>query len=189
MVLKSPKIHKWFTQNPIQHPLYASNPKYIPFPYGICPNNIMDYAKCLLNTTSSTKKKILLNHLYCNKNTNKCRKILPHVDIKSSIEFYNSIKNSKYILSPIGDRHDCYRHWEALGLGTIPVCNINNQLKQLFKENMYYVENSKEMVEMLKDNEFLNNIYKEPNKDYISLGYWEDYILRNNFNKIQLKIE
>ena len=176
MVLKSPKIYKWFTQNPIQHPLYDSNTKYIPFPYGVNPQTLRRYVMCLLKTKSSTKKRILLNHLHCEL-THKCRKILPNVDYKSPTRFFNGITDSKYILSPIGDRNDCFRHWESLGLGTIPVCNINNQLKKLFKENMYYVENTEEMIKMLKDPKFLNDIYKKPNKDYISLDYWRNYIL------------
>lgn len=33
------------------------------------------------------------------------------------------------------------------------------------------------MIKMLKDPKFLNDIYKKPNKDYISLDYWRNYIL------------
>lgn len=46
-------------------------------------------------------------------------------ETKNSIQarqrYYTELKRSKFILSPSGMGLDCYRHWEALYLGTIPI--------------------------------------------------------------------
>ena len=31
-------------------------------------------------------------------------------------EFYEKVAVSRFLISPHGDRPDCYRHWEAIGL-------------------------------------------------------------------------
>ncbi len=40
-------------------------------------------------------------------------------------KFYQKIQESHYILSPNGDRPECYRHYEALGLGTVPLSQVD----------------------------------------------------------------
>lgn len=80
----------------------------------------------------------------------------------------------KFILSPIGDRDDCYRHYEAIGVGTIPVSNINPFYKNIFSNNMIYT-NIDEMVNMI-DKESINYIYQEPNKDLICFEYYIRHI-------------
>ena len=82
----------------------------------------------------------------------------------------------KFILSPIGDRDDCYRHYEAIGLGTIPVSNVNSFYKNIFSGNMIY-NNIDEMVNML-DTGSTNCVYEEPNKDLICFEYYKDMIYK-----------
>jgi hypothetical protein len=33
--------------------------------------------------------------------------------------------NSTYIFSPNGDRPECYRHYEAIGIGTVPITELD----------------------------------------------------------------
>jgi hypothetical protein len=84
------------------------------------------------------------------------------------------MSEARFILSPIGDRNDCYRHWESIGLGTIPISNIGELYKDLFQDNMIYVENTEKMLKLY--NEQKNLDYKCPNKDLICVDYWKDYI-------------
>lgn len=36
-------------------------------------------------------------------------------------DYYRAMASTEYVLSPNGDRPDCYRHYEALLLGAIPI--------------------------------------------------------------------
>jgi hypothetical protein len=40
--------------------------------------------------------------------------------------YLEEIQSSRYILSPNGDRPECYRHYEAIGMGTIPVTQLDS---------------------------------------------------------------
>ena len=49
------------------------------------------------------------------------------------IDYFTNIYNSKYILSPNGDRPECFRHYEAIGLGTIPITELDSIKYQHFR--------------------------------------------------------
>lgn len=178
LLLKDERIIKWFSQNPI----YV-NKKYFPFPYGI--NNgaslgnkpekrqIINYAKILLEHNSKDLNIINLNL----RETHSCRKIFKPEPRLNLYDFYKKMSKAKFILSPIGDRDDCYRHWEAIGFGTIPISNIGKLYKDLFQDNMIYAENTEQMLKMYNSQSKLE--YKCPNKDLISVDYWKDYIKKN----------
>jgi len=169
------RIHKWFSQNPV-----FKHPKYIPFPYGLNYgynfNNpeIIIYAEELLKNDN---KSINILNLPMNYKTNPCRNIFPKLEPISNNIFYKEMHNSKFILSPIGDRDDCYRHWEAIGLGTIPITNITDLYKDIFQDNMIYINNTADMLKLYDDQKNLE--YKCPNKNLICVDYWKDYIKNN----------
>ena len=175
-LLNDNKIFKWFSQNPI-----FKHEKYIPFPYGLNYGYNLDnpeikiYANELLNINNDKKENII--NLPMNYITNNCRSIfekMPYMDNKT---YYKLMNDSKFILSPIGDRDETYRYWEAIGLGTIPISNVGSLYKDLFEDNMIYVNDTYEMLNMYKIN--LNLPYKIPNKNFICLEYWKDYIKNN----------
>jgi hypothetical protein len=178
-VLSNDNVLVWFSNNP----LYV-NKKYRPFPYGVNngisafnhPNamSILNYCK-ELNISMEKKTDIAILPL---RGTHKCReqiiKIIPkkgHMDIK---DYYTNMNESKFILSPIGDRDDCYRHWEAIGLGCVPISNVNKDIfYTLFGDNMIYM-NVDEMIRIYKNND--PQIYIQPNRDLICVDYWRDLI-------------
>ena len=48
--------------------------------------------------------------------------------------YLTRVVNTEFLISTGGDREDCYRHYEAIGLGTKPVSNINRKLySQIFE--------------------------------------------------------
>jgi hypothetical protein len=100
-------------------------------------------------------------------------------------EFYKKMGEAEFLLSPIGDRDDCYRHYECIGLGTIPISNIGETYKPIFNENMYYCDIDK-MVTIL-DTGVIDCSYSMPNRDLICYDYHRDMVfnriteLRNNF--------
>ena len=167
ILLNDERIHKWYSQNPI----YTNN-KYYAFPYGINygydQNNpsLKTYAHFLLNSKNYEKKENIIN-LPMNYNTNICRNVFEKLNYIDYETYCNKLIISKFILSPIGDRNDCYRHWEAIGFGVVPICNINNEYKSLFNENMIYVNNTNEMLDLLNNN--INLEYVLPNKNLITV--------------------
>jgi hypothetical protein len=40
-------------------------------------------------------------------------------------DYFLEMAKSKYVVSPNGDRPDCYRHYEAIGLGAVPITQLD----------------------------------------------------------------
>ena len=98
-------------------------------------------------------------------------------------EYMEETAQCKFVISPEGDMHDCYRHWEALHVGSIPVVH-RSPLDPVFDElPIVIVDNYKEVTE-----EFLNQKYeKMKNEPYnlrkLYMQYWVDkiYAVRDEF--------
>jgi hypothetical protein len=43
------------------------------------------------------------------------------------LDFYRQMARHRFVLSPNGDRPECYRHYEALGLGVVPITELDPQ--------------------------------------------------------------
>jgi len=175
-VLKNDKILLWFSQNPI----YPNSEKFIAIPYGISEINFKTYSKFLLNNIN---KKINVSNLpvgiHDHLPENHIRRKYDVLGIKSGKklslnDFYQKIKQSKFIISTTGDREDCYRHYEAIGLGTMPISDVSENYQYLFGNNMIY-KNGDEMIKILKNNG-KDLIYQEPNKDLICSEYYYEMI-------------
>jgi hypothetical protein len=48
-------------------------------------------------------------------------------------QYFEAVASHRYVLSPNGDRPDCYRIYEALGLGTIPITELDPYLYDYLK--------------------------------------------------------
>ena len=198
-LLTNDKLIAWFAQNPI----YCNHPKYMPFPYGVSyagGRGIREYANNLL------KNEILKNEILKNENgtlpqkvnskvnsivelplnygTNKCRLVFKKQKYLQITKFYEELNKYAFVFSPIGDRDDCYRHWEAIGFGTVPISNVSENYKPLFKDNMIYVENTQQMLDMTANKTIPD--YKEPNKELILVNYWRK-IINEKINNEKLK--
>lgn len=169
MVLNHPNILLWISVNPI----YPSSDKFMAFPLGLAPFNLSVYADTLLHKPIIKENEVVHMHL---SETNECRRVLPQVDICSEIDFYDNIRKSKFMISPIGDRDDCYRNYECIGLQTIPISNVNDFHRPIFMDNMYYC-NIDTMVETINTNN-VNYEYKPPNQDLICVEYYKDLIYK-----------
>ena len=173
----------WFSHNPIK-----ITSKYKLFPYGISNGVVCSVLKdkaiaplLYINELKKNVKKtknIISLPMRC---THNCRKQFPNIlpvdgvrpdnkIIMTIPDYYKSLHEAKFVLSPKGDREDCYRHWEAIGLGCIPLSNVNENLfEETLKSSMLY-KDCTEMLNNYKNNDLLD--YKEPNKDLICLSYW-----------------
>lgn len=55
-----------------------------------------------------------------------------------------------YVLAPNGDRPECYRHWEAIGLGTVPLTQLDAKRHVHFVGSGAVFENQQWDVQMLQ---------------------------------------
>lgn len=178
-LLNHKNILLWISQNPI----YENSEKYMAFPYGICHHQIKEYAQFLTSNDTNKNKgiKILNQHAGAHGHlpNDHIRKTHDIFGINSGsrlgyAEYLTNVSNAEFVISTAGDRDDCYRHYECIGLNAIPVSNIQGGYKCIFDENMVY-SNPEEMVTMLQTNT-VNHIYKKPNKNMITISYWENKI-------------
>jgi len=173
-LLEHPNILLWISQNPIYN-----HPKYMAFPYGICQTQVEEYISFLRSNPIMKDTKI----------TNQCARVhnhLPSNHIRKAYDlfgkdsgppveyssFLSNIARSEFVISTAGDRDDCFRHYECIGLGAIPVSNTT--YKDIFGSNMIY-SNPEEMVKMVSENK-VEYEYVSPNRDIITIKYWVDKI-------------
>ncbi|UJR13224.1 hypothetical protein I4U23_000246 [Adineta vaga] len=95
---------------------------------------------------------------------------------KDQLEYYKNLRQSKFVFSPPGVGMDCYRTWEILYLGSIPIV-LNSTLNSIYEQLPILIVNNFEEIQ----EEFLKNIYKKMIKqtfDYRRLykGYWQNRI-------------
>ena len=169
MIRHHKNVILWISQNPI----YENSNSYLAFPYGIVHYNIEHYAKILLDMPSITKMKEII-YLPINNLTNISRRKLPVISTIPAEEYYKKLAESKFIISPIGDRDDTYRHYEAIGLGAIPISNVHNLYENIFHKNMIYATID-DMVHMLSNNS-CNLYYDPPNRDLICFEYYKNIV-------------
>ena len=164
-VRDSPKIIRWLSTNPI----YETSNTYMAFPCGLChwPENMTAYAETLLKGDS---EKSGVAHMHLSE-TNPCRNVLPKGPKLECAEYYENIRKSRYLISPIGDRDDCYRHYEAIGLGTIPLSNVSGLYRPLFEDSMIYC-GTDEMLKALERQAVSGYDGLRPNRDLICLEYY-----------------
>jgi hypothetical protein len=176
-LLNNSNIILWISQNPI----YENNEKYMAFPYGICHTNINDYVNFIKQNDINTDKNIKILNEYATAHghlpNNHIRKMFDifgknsgNGNIINYTEFLTKILNSEFVISTPGDRDDCFRHYECIGLNAIPVSNINGGYKYIFGDNMVY-SNADEMINMVNNN-VVNYVYKKPNRDILTISYW-----------------
>jgi len=174
-ILKNKNILLWMSQNPI----YTDNEKYMAFPYGICHTKINDYIGFIKNCDLGKEKSVkILNQnasAHDHLPENHIRKMYsifgtdsgPHIGYS---DYLRNILDSEFVISTPGDREDCFRHYECIGLNAIPVSNITDCYKDIFGESMVY-SNAEDMIQMIMDQSVHCN-YSVPNRDILTVSYW-----------------
>ena len=126
--------------------------------------------------------------LFCSdrlKNVSKCFYDVHEID---QWKYYMHVGRSRFVLSPPGDGLDCYRTWETLYLGSIPIV-LHTSINSVFEKLPVLIVNTYEDItlELLKD--MYHNMTSQ-NYDYKRLykGYWQNRInsFRNSSETIQI---
>lgn len=95
---------------------------------------------------------------------------------KPFLEYMNEMADCKFTISPEGDMADCYRHWEALMVGSIPIVH-RSPLDDTFKDlPVIIVDDYAEITE-----DFLNKKWEEMkdgvyNFRKLYMQYWVDLV-------------
>ena len=178
-LLKNDNIFLWISQNPI----YTNNEKYMAFPYGISHHTIERYIAFIQSNITNKKQLKILNqranvHPHLPDNHIRKKYDIFGKDSGDKLDYCHFLKNismSEFVISTTGDREDCYRHYECIGLNAIPISNVTEPLyKDVFGENMIY-SNANEMIDMV-NNKIVNYEYQSPNKDILTIEYWKQKI-------------
>lgn len=185
-ILDDPKLIAWFTVNPD----IANHPKLFPIPIGLAnrywPYGNVETFDTVAKNALRIKKDILL---YFNMNTrnnelerkeaenaftdkNFCYKPTR----KSYHEYLIDLARSQFVVSPHGAGLDCYRTWEALLMGCIPIVK-KSTLDPLYEDlPVIIVENWHEVTEEFLYNKLLSMQKKSYNHEKLFAKWWIDKI-------------
>jgi len=94
-------------------------------------------------------------------------------------QYLRTMADSHYVLSPDGDHPDCHRHYEAIGLGTIPITQLDPTYYTHLGEGRVVYENDEWNVTKLKDRlRVPTKSTDQPNHNMIFEESWMEYIER-----------
>lgn len=55
-------------------------------------------------------------------------------------DYYEALRTHRFVLSPDGDRPDCYRNYEAIGLGAVPITALSAERYAFFGRSVLFEE-------------------------------------------------
>jgi hypothetical protein len=192
--LKDDKILAWFGTNCDIESHVSS--KFIPIPIGLANNynkfgNTIIMATVQKNSKSIIKKYLLGLNFSINtnvqtrkkaynpfKNKKYCKIFLTdnHIGYTNFQAYLTDMASCKFIISPHGNGLDCYRTWEALLVGTIPIVKKSTLDPLYVNLPVIIVNDWSDITE-----EFLEQKYKEVdfskyNLEKCYFKYWETLI-------------
>lgn len=191
--LDDPKIIAWFGI----HPCEKKHAKYYPIPLGILqePKNYTDRTNLNNFMTSLRKNSVKDCLLYLNFNDPwrpervKVRSLFKDAGYcrvsegKPFEEYLIELAKSKFILSPPGCAPDCYRTWESLLVGSIPIV-IKSQLDNLFEGlPVLIIDKWEDINEQFLNEQYVGISQKKFDIKRLYMEYWQDKInlIRNQF--------
>lgn len=195
--LEEDKLHAWFCKN---NSLY-NHPKMYSLPLG-CKNrdvsNKFDIMKKYYmkdpeiikeNMFDKDKKNLYFVNFkkgpYRSQTRYVAEKVLKkygyeNIDFMKQEDFFKKVSEHKFVISPLGSGYDCYRHWESMYLGSIPITTkscidkIYDDLPIIILNN--WEEFSPELID--KKYKELYDKKDEFNWDKLYAPYWYDKIFR-----------
>ena len=176
-LLASPFIHRWFLQNP-----FTQHEKIVQLPYGVMHSNLPSFAKFVADVDLTGERQFLLLNLHLGKTNPQRAKINSTDKVRLLVpEYYARLSQAEFIVSPAGDRPDCHRHLEAIGLGAKPICNCPESFKALYGDTMLFADIN-DMNKYIQDPNLLKNTHlfshniTTMDQNVLSIGYWDQRI-------------
>jgi hypothetical protein len=97
-------------------------------------------------------------------------------------DYFENLMSSKFVLAPSGLGLDCYRNWEALILGAIPVFETLNRRDGLFRSYQHlpvlWIDHFDNVTPSLLENEYPRIVSKARGFQFekLTLQYWIDLV-------------
>jgi hypothetical protein len=130
-ILDYPFLQAWFLNNiPTFAQQLKDHPKLHPWPYGI---HWLDHIRLLpemmkaFNGSNVTKTTAIYIGYLSKRNNRSKRLWVPMSEKVPQHVFYSQLHTSHYVLAPDGDRPECYRHYEGLALGAVPITQLDDR--------------------------------------------------------------
>jgi len=187
--LQLDNLKYWFVPNAV-----VDHPKLITFPIGLKPKNRKAISRAQKALSPIPRlHQLLINFGALGHHGNERKYIKDNLSLWKSFsyvrwpetiqggyeEFLGILKNSTFIFSPPGTGWDCYRTYESLLVGTIPiVLNTNTSFDNLFSHLPVLLVDSYEQV----TESFLRDSYeilrtKSFKYDVLKVSYWKEKLL------------
>lgn len=182
-IIDHPHVMKWFAINIGNYTGGKHHhPKVSPFPLGLKPDMgkshyrqpMKYYRGAFLNAYNRTKtKKVFVSPL---RETNPTRRaVLPFASpVMEYSDYLKEIAISEFVVSPDGDHPDCHRHYEAIGLGAVPITQLDPFLYSHLTEGGTIFANKNWNVTQLESS--LPNPAPSVNRNMIFEEYWMEYV-------------
>lgn len=193
------KLLKWFAQN-----VRVDHPKIIPIPIGVA-NSCWGYSdpEILCQTQGIRKDRLYYMNFRCKTNfkvRSKIRDILEtngivmqknagNLDFKQYIE---GLARCKYCISPPGNGIDCYRIWESLYVGVIPVVEWDPAFKKFLNLPILFIKSWKDITPLFLEvnyprfKQWISNF----NTSIMQMDYWEKIIKESSMSSVNpLQVE
>jgi len=184
--LRDGKICAWFTIHP-----YAGlvDERVIPIPLGIIQHKELFDKKTKTSkrfTTLRAKKKTKLLYMnfteWCMPERTRIRKIfenkpfVTHADRTTFKTFTQEIAEHKFVLSPPGLGPDCYRVWESVLLGSIPIVQ-HSHLDCMYEGlPILFIDRWEDITEEFLEQKYAEMTMKTYSPERLSMEYWVDLI-------------
>lgn len=112
---------------------------------------------------------------YFSMRTNKeKRKLVPQGEKLHPVLHFRQMHASSYVVSPNGDRPDCYRHYEAIGLNAMPVTQMNPKYYRHLAGNVVFNNTKWNLTEL----EATLPTNPRVNRRLVFEEYWMEYVER-----------
>lgn len=172
-MIQNKHVLAWFVHSPdFNVKSVARHPKVFSLPFGLHQKTFMRYRHFLNQSLQSSWNKSI--HIFVSKlgETTTSRKNIPSGPSLGKEEYYLTLSRSKYILSPNGDRPECYRHYESIGLGVMPVTELDSSIYSHFGSNAIYNSSDWDLSSLEA------KLPKSPqvNQRLVFEEYWMEYI-------------
>jgi hypothetical protein len=145
--------------------------------YDIEPLNLL-YVNHSTHTNSLERSGI--NEIFLNKSWAQVE-----VDSVDYDEYLTSLKESKFMICPIGNAVDCHRNWECLYMRRVPVMKKNKYLEYVLKDYpVLFVDNYSKITEdLLVSNQHLFDEMQRINLDGLDIQNFYGKIVNNSIQK------
>ena len=92
----------------------------------------------------------------------------------TQVEYWKDLKRSKFVLSPPGRGEDCFRTWEAILFGAIPIVRNSTGMWPLFKKSPVFVINDSDDLNEITEETLLKFRVATRSRKVVMAPYWID---------------